>query len=133
MPLFPIFTSSAKVGNRINTTLFHPNSIRNTKGRRKADVESTISVKDGWIAAIALQTFLISNNHRNSGTVFGGIKHLLALIILRIESNDQFVIKFRGALFYVVFVDTGRSDIICKGIVQYVLVLLSSKSSCGTY
>src|SRR5690606_26465667 len=89
VPFFTIFSASPKVRNSVNSSLLHPYRVGDTKGWGKANIETSITIKDGWVLSVSFKTFLIGDDHGNLCSVLGSIKYLLTLVILRIKIDGR--------------------------------------------
>src|SRR5690554_6285399 len=97
MPFFTIFAPTSQVWHGIDTSIFQPYGVGYTKGRRKADVKPTVSIKDGGVLTVKLDSFFVGNDHRYLCAILAMVEDLMAFVLIRIKLNFGLYIQFTFA------------------------------------
>src|SRR6185312_15878995 len=79
VPVLAMLAAAAQVGQGVEAAGLEPWQHAAVELRRRGDAETTIAVKKRGIAAVPLQTFLMDQEHADSGAVLRWILDLLDL------------------------------------------------------
>jgi len=81
VPGLAVLSTAAHVGDGIYASVLQPNKGRSRKARFATHIKSSIAVKQSRIIAVELKTFLVGDEHRDAGAIFGMIENLRGLIV----------------------------------------------------
>ena len=70
VPFLAVFVATTKVHLCIDAAALNERKSRGGEARIQGNVETSVTVKQSWIATVFLQTFLVSQEHRNFSAVF---------------------------------------------------------------
>ena len=96
VPRLTKLSPAAKVGHGIDAAAFKKRDVARAEARRQTDVEPSIGVEQGGVAAVLLNSLFVDDEHGDSGSVFGDIPLLMGLKIVRIEGHVRSAPKLRG-------------------------------------
>src|SRR5262245_34202374 len=85
MPLLTIFAASTQVDDCINAALFHKECIADAERGRHRNIETTVPIQQQRVASIQLQSFFISQKHRDLCSVFAGNEDLLGSELISVQ------------------------------------------------
>src|SRR5439155_15377599 len=74
------FAAAAKIRNGDQAALLQKQETAGGKYRRQTDIEATVPRKQRWIFPILLQSFFVSQEHRDLRAVLGWIPDLVHLV-----------------------------------------------------
>src|SRR5256885_3781333 len=67
--------------------MLQPQKSSSSEIRREAHVEASVSGENGRVLAVQIQTPLVDNEHRDFGSIFGGIPDLPHFVRGRVNSR----------------------------------------------
>ena len=85
MPFLAIFRAAAQVGLGVDAAVFKPYEAVGREGGGKRDVEAAVAIEVDGIFAVALDSFLVGEEHRYFRAVGRGIEHLFGHIVVGVE------------------------------------------------
>src|SRR5436305_9780481 len=89
VPLFAIFGAAANVGQGEDASVLQPQVHRGAKRRRVADVETSVSAEPRRVLTVEFRMGAVNDEHRNLGSVPGGIENLGDDVLLTINRCTQ--------------------------------------------
>ena len=126
MPVFTILATPTQVNLCIDTSIFQERNTGCREARIKADIETTVTIKEHGILAILLEILLISQEHRYLRSVFAGIEycHKLVRIKVNLRSTENLV----GIRIHIIFISSTGYGKWSKSEETFLIILISSET-----
>src|ERR1700730_5350419 len=88
VPLFAVLAAAAHVCRSVNESLLEQRQPERAEPRRVCGVESAITVEQGRVVAVELDSFFVNQKHWHARAVFARIEDLGRFVISRFESGN---------------------------------------------
>ena len=131
MPLFAVLASPTKVCHGINPSHFKPRQVRHREARRDADIEPAVPIKQRRIFSVLLQTFFVSDKHRNARPVFAMIEDLFGFELRFVALNFGLTDDRGRAGFQVIPVNSPGGDETRERIERFAVLASATKAAGG--
>ena len=105
MPFLAILAAPSQIHLGVDASALEEGDAHGRERRRQRDVEASVAIEVDGIAAVALQSFLVGDEHGNAGAVLALEEELLRLEVGLTEAHLRFGVDRAAVLLHVVAVD----------------------------